>query len=227
MELKQNLIQQDQTTIKLFLGSSPKLPASVLTKCFISLMGDEILICCQEKIDAHALWLRRKHLKKPAAEIGASRITLILMGSAWRHSLLVNNFPIAPTIMNQNPTTDTRVLTIPEWELKKELCEFQGVGGAKVVRFADNQSIDCNERVELSSGVRPNDWLKLDHRSLWVPEEFSTFKDNLVKNIELRNYPYVAYLANLQKCRFVVDARLAIYRGDLVRIVKVHSCNPI
>lgn len=243
MEIGRNLIQQDEQILKKFVDSFPAMPSEsrvpvllfkILQASSVFLANEEVLIYCPTWQNAHALFLRKKYFLKVAAEVRASRITFTSLqdgplGKYYKRSAKVQSI-LASTIMPQNlPKTsqDSRILTISEWDLKQELCQFQGAGGAKVIRVFDNQSIDCAGNVEKSSGVKSNDWLRLDHASLWIPEEFSNFKSELISKVELRNYSYVAHLADLQKCRFVVDARLAFYRGDLVRIVKVHNCDPI
>lgn len=231
--MKELQLIQDKERLRKFICSLPDILADILCsyqKSLLYLCGSEILICCAKASDAETLFLNSQSLKKAAASVEASRITLRSIGSEYRRSLLVRLSSTTSTIMNQTEPqqhTDSRILTISEWDLKKELCQFDGTGGAKVVRFFDDQSIDCAGSVELSSGVPSNDWIRLDHKSLWIPEEFSTFKSKLMSEVELKNYPYTAYLANGQKCRFVVDARLSNYRGNLVRIVKVHSCVPV
>jgi hypothetical protein len=100
-------------------------------------------------------------------------------------------------------------------------------GGAAAVRFWDDSGIANNERVEATSGAHANDWVRIRNQDFWMPGELANFKQRLLQDRKLTNYSYTAFLVTGVKCKFTVDARLALVRGQLARIVKVSECVPV
>ena len=119
-------------------------------------------------------------------------------------------------IVHQSPTV--QIPTIEDMELLTEILSYEG--SAAAVRFHDDKGLFSNQRIELTSGLRPNDWQGKTMSSYWIEEELSRFKRALLKDGRVSGYEYVAHLMTGAKAAYKVDARLAFYRGDLIRIVK-------
>lgn len=116
-----------------------------------------------------------------------------------------------------------------ESELITEILGYDG-GSCCLLRMADDSPLFSNTRTEATSGIKPNDWIKVkDHSPWWLGTELSDYKARLLQDGRLNNYSYAARFigAGGQVHRFTVNTRLVEYRGDVCRLVKNVSCVPI
>ena len=155
-----------------------------------------------------------------AADEREAIAAITIIGDGIRVTAPVNWKLAAEPMIVQNPA-DFSIASIEDIEdidLAKEIFSFSG--SAAAVRFHDDKGLLSNQRIELLSGVRPNDWQGKTMSSYWPADELLKFKRALLKDGRVENYQYVAFLMTGQKAQYKVDARLAQYRGDLIRIVK-------
>ncbi|MFM6204048.1 MAG: hypothetical protein ACKPEN_21240 [Planktothrix sp.] len=116
-----------------------------------------------------------------------------------------------------------------ESELISEILGYDG-GSCCLLRMADDSPLFSNNSTERTSGIRPNDWIKVkDHSPWWLGTELSDYKARLLRDGGVNNYSYAARFigAGGQVHQFTVNTRLVDYRGDICRLVKNVSCVPI
>lgn len=145
------------------------------------------------------------------------KITII--GEGIRVSVPANWKLLTTPMIVHRPTSPTiRIPKIEDLDLATEIFSFEG--SAAAVRFHDDKGLLSNERIELTSGIRPNDWQGKIMSSYWPEDELKRFKRDLLREGQVNNYRYVAYLMTGQKAAYEVNARLVFYRDELVRVVK-------
>jgi hypothetical protein len=220
-------IAQDAEALKKFIQASSKVCQELLRDCYLATIGDELLITCPSLVVQKALYLRHRRISKIAHRAIAVQSVTYLVGSKKRVTLPTNtNELIQPMLQDQSAITAPQgIIAIPDLDLYQELANFPG--SATAVRFFDDSGIANNERVEATSGVHANDWVRVRNQDFWMPGELTSFKQRLLQDKKITNYSYTAFLVNGIKCRFTVDARLALVRGQLTRIVKVNDCVPV
>jgi|GEM_PF-4012715 len=162
-----------------------------------------------------------KHIQKlESGKIETTRIEVQAAGVTYFACTAINCQPTRePTTMSddlleipQQPLV--QVPTISEWDLFKEVAQFEGPAG--VLLFWPDLGLLNNERIELSSDVLPNEWVRHNHVGDHIEDELRKYKSRLLREGHLKNYSY----ATKKHVKMTVDARLAMYRGDLIRIVK-------
>jgi hypothetical protein len=184
-----------------------------LAQCQLSLIGDEVLITCPDQSVFKELFVNNKDLQSSAQQVNIGRITLIFESD--KHSIPVG----------QKLQLNPRVTTLRGIELYQLLYSFDGE--AKALRMLDSSSIASNGKTEKTSGVKPLDWLKMRNSDYWIPEHLSNFTGRLMSDVAIKNYEYTAFLVNYQKCKFNVDAQLFLFEGELIRVVKCNSVEPV
>lgn len=130
-----------------------------------------------------------------------------------------------------SPIDDSRQIITPmaESELISEILGYDG-GSCCLLRMSDDSPLFSNAATESTSGIRPNDWIKIkDHGPWWLGTELSDYKARLLRDGSVRNYSYAARFigAGGQVHQFTVNTRLVNYRGDVCRLVKNVACVPI
>jgi len=113
---------------------------------------------------------------------------------------------------------------VSDLDIYKELLDWKHSGS--ILRMSDGLGLFNNGLTHMACGIRSSDWLKLDHNSYHLQEELDRYVGSLVRDREIREFSYRAFWPNGQIHEFTVNARLANYRDELVRIVKVVDCVP-
>ena len=116
-----------------------------------------------------------------------------------------------------------------ESELITEILGYNG-GSCCLLRMSDDSPLFSNNSTASTSGIRPNDWIKVkDHSPWWLGSELSDYKARLIRDGNVNDYSYAARFigAGGQVHQFTVNTRLVDYRGDICRLVKNVSCVPI
>ena len=116
-----------------------------------------------------------------------------------------------------------------ESELIAEILGYNG-GSCCLLRMSDDSPLFSNNSTASTSGIRPNDWIKVkDHSPWWLGTELSDYKARLIRDRSVNDYSYAARFigAGGQVHQFTVNTRLVDYRGDICRLVKNVSCVPI
>lgn len=174
-------------------------------------LSQNILPLCQP---LDLLGLAQKLKISVARPASSSDITLAVAPTTWWNYMQQQNEDSLIHVVEQ----------ISDIDLYKELLDWGHSGS--VLRMSDGLGLFNNGRVHLAGGVSPSEWLKLDHNRFHLPEELNRYTGTLLRDREIRNFSYNASWPNGQIHQFTVNARLANYRGELVRIVKVVECVP-
>ena len=205
------------SSIKLLCGNN--MSSLLLQYCRLSLIGQELLIVCPSDKVFRGVYLRRKYIIQLIQKSAKfSEITIVAGDRKISFPAITDVEFVVASTMIQPDTVLTRVKSISDEDLIPEVlgCQYP----ASVVRFSDNLGLFSNSLIERSSGAKPNDWVGKNMADYWVGEELSRFRTSLLRDLELKDYSYNAYLFTGEKARFTVDARLVVYRGDLSRVVK-------
>lgn len=130
-----------------------------------------------------------------------------------------------------NPIDDAMQIIRPmaESEVITEILGYDG-GSCCLLRMSDDSPLFSNATTETTSGIKPNDWIKVkDHSPWWLGTELSDYKTRLLRDGGVNNYSYAARFigAGGQVHQFTVNTRLVNYRGDVCRLVKNVACVPI
>ena len=135
--------------------------------------------------------------------------------------------------INKNTDIETSsnqlIRPMAESELITEILGYDG-GSCCLLRMSDDSPLFSNNSTASTSGIRPNDWIKVkDHSPWWLGTELSDYKTRLIRDGSVNDYSYAARFigAGGQIHRFTVNTRLVDYRGDVCRLVKNVSCVPI
>lgn len=221
--------------VQLFFENCPSFVQKLLEKCNLIEYQSNLIISSSAKknprygreLVTHALLLRDQYLYRAAQKAGIVHFT-IQMGDG-----VVRPYPIKPMQTTNTTMTQSSGIITPantpiifnDLDLFHEL--YSSSLPSAAVQFDNDQGIASNRKIEEIGGVHPNDWLRAEHRKFWFKDELDRYKKNLLSNQEVKNYSYIALLHDGTKCRFTVDARLAVFRDRLIRIVKVEECIPI
>lgn len=188
----------------------------LLSQCSLSIFDQEAFIACTTDHLFKAVYIRWFHIAKEISKISPIKCITIVNGD--RKVSFPTNFGGEINFMAQPEHFSGRIVTVPDSELITEVLGFER--SAYIIRFSDDRGLFSNEKIKF---IRPNDWQGINIANYWVADELGRFKQDLMKDVELRDYSYIAYLFTGEKAKFTVDARLANYRGDLVRVVKNKS----
>lgn len=206
-------------TSKIDLDRDNTISGALLRHCHVSLIENDLLIICPTDRVFKAVYLRRKQIIRLVGKfVRFSEITIVTGNRKVSFPANTNIEYVAGFAMTQQDTILTRVRSISDGDLIPEVLGCSDP--TSVVRFDDNLGLFSNSRIEISSGAKPNDWVGKNMADYWIGEELSKFRNSLLRDLELRNYSYTAYLFTGEKAKFTVNARLVVYRGDLVRVVK-------
>ena len=138
---------------------------------------------------------------------------------------LVYRFPLVNdrrvSVMNTIEIKPSPRLIIPQQELITECLSYDGACG--IVRMSDHKGLFSNTQIVLSSNAHPNDWIGKKMSDWWIQPELDNYLKRLNEDGELRNYSYVAKMMTGEKAELMVDARLVLWNGEPVRLVKTIS----
>lgn len=222
--------------LKIFYSHCDEECLELLKGCSVSEVDSSILMVPpvdqgqkHYEFIGNELRLRRKKFIKAAQQSSIKHITIMVRGGKQEYTVPQFSNPHDLIMHSESgivTPTSPKIQTVTDnFELFKEVYSWEG--SASILRMSDNRGLFSNQRVELASGVRPNDWLKLKHEDYWPADELSKYIKNLHSKVEMRGYQYTARLITGVLCQYVVDVRLIFYNGDLARLVKVHSCVPL
>ncbi len=219
MQRYTNEMEKFGLTNKIDLDRDTTISGVLLHHCYVSLIENDLLIICPTDRVFKAVYLRRKQIIRLVGKfVRFSDITIVTGNRKISFPATTNIEYVAESTMAQQDTVLTRVRPISDEDLISEVLGCSDP--TSVVRFSDNLGLFSNSRIEISSGAKPNDWVGKNMADYWMGEELSKFRSRLLSDLELRNYFYTAYLFTGEKANFTVNARLVVYRGDLVRVVK-------
>lgn len=222
------MIDQDLKTIQRIVDSAPIALRKSLQKCSsITVNGTALLIICpenprtlEEQFLARALCLRHKQISEIAYGIGEIEEVILFVGTEYFASIPTKQFRASNIMIN----VPNEIIRLPDRDLENEVRSHQG--SASIIRMEDSKGLFANDRIHEGSGAKRNDWIGVDMRRYWIDGELKRYLEALNGDRILSGFSYIAPFFNGQLHRFVVDARLVWYGGDLCRLVKVVNCIP-
>ncbi len=199
--------------------------------CSVQILGGALLILCPD--DQIFLLLVRHHKGILQLFSCANPLTCVTIATEERrisfpgdtsYRVVIPNMELKVQNLDASALRNT-ISSEQELDIITEILGFEG--SASMVRFADDNGLFSNSRINLSSGAVANDWVGKRMSDYWIPDELSRYKQALLESTRVSNFSYIAYLFTGQAAKFTVDARLTYYRGDLVRVVKNVACEKL